>query len=86
MLTCNPVLQASRDSVEPTIVQTYVAGHKDPDPDHPEILCDRNATQKLVHTNTNSKLSFCIFHSKSMFCRVAILKPCERNMNPMSTR
>jgi hypothetical protein len=56
MWACNPILQAPRDSVEPTIVLTYVTGHKDQDPDHPEILCDENATQKLVRTNTDSKL------------------------------
>jgi hypothetical protein len=56
MWTCNLVLQASRDGIKPTIVQTYVAGHKGPDLDHPEILCDDNATQKLVRLNTDSKL------------------------------
>jgi hypothetical protein len=43
---CNLVLQASRDGIEPTIVQTYIAGGKGPDLDHPKILCDKNATQK----------------------------------------
>ena len=47
MWTCNPILQASWDSVEPTIVQTYVAGHKDPDPDHPEILLRRECDTKV---------------------------------------
>jgi hypothetical protein len=62
----------------------YVAGHKGPNLDHPEILCDENATQKLVHPYTDSTLIF-HFHLKSMFCRTAILKPCDRNKDQMST-
>lgn len=32
----------------PTLLQVFVEGHKGPDPNHPEILNDSNATEKLA--------------------------------------
>ena len=46
----NLVLQAARDGVEPSIVKVFVEGHKGPDPNRPELLCDDHATDKLVST------------------------------------
>jgi hypothetical protein len=44
----NHVLQEARNGVEPTLLQVFVEGHKGPDPNHPEILNDSNAIEKLV--------------------------------------
>jgi hypothetical protein len=44
----NLVLQAAQDGVDPSMVQVYIVGHKGPDPNSPEILCDNGAMEKLV--------------------------------------
>ncbi|KAL5647631.1 hypothetical protein ACJX0J_041986, partial [Zea mays] len=38
----------ARNGVEPTLLQVFVKGHKGPNPNHPEILNDSNATEKLA--------------------------------------
>jgi hypothetical protein len=53
----NHVLQTARNGVEPTLLQVFVKGHKGPDPNHPEILNDSNATKKLVSRKIDSNLN-----------------------------
>jgi hypothetical protein len=45
--------QEARDGVEPRFIDIYMEGHRGPDPEHPEILCDNSATDKLVGVNHN---------------------------------
>jgi hypothetical protein len=51
------VLQVARNGVEPTSLQVFVEGHKGSDPNHPEILNDSNATEKLVSRKIDSNLN-----------------------------
>jgi hypothetical protein len=53
-------------------------GHKGSDPDHPEILCDDNVTEKLVSKNKHNTTSFNIFNSNSTCCRLVMLTRCRR--------
>jgi hypothetical protein len=53
----NHVLQEARNGVEPTLLQVFVEGHKGPDPNHPEILNDSNATEKLVSMKIDSNMN-----------------------------
>jgi hypothetical protein len=46
--TCNLVLQDDHNGMDPLIIQVFVVGHKDPDSNRSEVLCDENATEKLV--------------------------------------
>jgi hypothetical protein len=47
------LLQEARDGVEPRFINVYMEGHRGPDPEHPEILCDDSATEKLVGVINN---------------------------------
>jgi hypothetical protein len=51
------VLQVARNGVEPTSLQVFVEGHKGSYPNHPEILNDSNATEKLVRRKLDSNLN-----------------------------
>ena len=53
----NHVLQAARNGVEPTLLQVFVEGHKGPDLNHPEILNDSNATEKLISMKIDSNMN-----------------------------
>jgi len=33
---------------KPSFVDVWIEGHKGPDPENPEVLCDEQATEKLV--------------------------------------
>jgi hypothetical protein len=59
----NLVLQAVRDGVEPSKIQVYVEGHKGPDPNRPEMLCDSGVTEKLVSMNIDPISNFNVFFS-----------------------
>jgi hypothetical protein len=43
--------------VETPLLQVFVEGHKGPDQNHPEILNDSNATEKLVSRKIDSNLN-----------------------------
>jgi hypothetical protein len=47
------LLQEARDGVEPLFINVYMEGHRGPDPEHAEILCDDSATEKLVGVINN---------------------------------
>jgi hypothetical protein len=51
------VLQVARYGVEPTLLQVFIEGHKGPDPNHPEILNDSNATEKLLSKKIDSNMN-----------------------------
>jgi hypothetical protein len=57
----NLVLQAARDGVEPSMIQVYVEGHKGPDPNSLEMLCDSGATEKLVSMKIDLISNFNVF-------------------------
>jgi hypothetical protein len=59
----NFVLQATRDGVEPSMIQVYVEGHKGPDPNSPEMLGDSGATEKLVSMKIDPISNFIVFFS-----------------------
>jgi hypothetical protein len=59
----NLVLQVARDGVEPSMIQVYVEGHKGPDPNSPEMLCNSGATKKLVSMKINPISNFNVFFS-----------------------
>jgi hypothetical protein len=48
--------------------------HKGPDPDHPEILCDEEATEKLVSTNEYNIILFSASNYISICCRIVMLR------------
>jgi hypothetical protein len=50
-------MQEARNGVEPTLLQVFVEGHKGPDPNHPKILNDSNATDKLVSMKIDSNMN-----------------------------
>jgi hypothetical protein len=52
----NLVLQATRDRVEPSMIQVYIEGHKGPNPNSSEMLCDSDAMEKLVSMKINPHL------------------------------
>lgn len=47
------LLQEARDGVEPRFIDVYMEGHRGPDPEHLEVLCEDSATEKLVGVNNN---------------------------------
>jgi hypothetical protein len=53
----NHVLQAAQNGVEPTLIQVFIEGHKGPYPNHPEILNDSNATEKLASMKIDSNMN-----------------------------
>jgi hypothetical protein len=57
----NLILQATRDGVEPSMIQVYVEGHKGPDPNSPEMLCDSGAMEKLVSMKIDPISNFNVF-------------------------
>jgi hypothetical protein len=57
----NLVLQAARDGVEPSMTQVYVEGHKGPDLNSLEILCDSGAMEKLVSMKITPISNFNVF-------------------------
>jgi hypothetical protein len=59
----NLVLQAARHGVEPSMIQVYVEGHKGPDPNSPEMLCDSGAAEKLVSMKIDPISNFNVFFS-----------------------
>jgi hypothetical protein len=59
----NLVLQLARDGVEPSMIQVYVEGHKGPDSNRPEMLCDSGVTEKLVSMKIDPISNFNVFLS-----------------------
>jgi hypothetical protein len=57
----NLILQAARDGVEPSMIQVYVKGHKGPDPNSLEMLCDSGAIEKLVSMKIDPISNFKVF-------------------------
>jgi hypothetical protein len=53
----NHVLQAVRNGVEPTLLQVFIEGHKGPNLNHPKILNDSNAIEKLVSMKIDSNMN-----------------------------
>jgi hypothetical protein len=47
--------------VEPSTIQVYVEGHKGPDPNSLEMLCDSGATEKLVSMKIDPISNFNVF-------------------------
>jgi hypothetical protein len=39
--------------LNPRFIDVYMEGHRGPDLEHPEILCDDSTTEKLVGVNNN---------------------------------
>jgi hypothetical protein len=59
----NLVLQLARDGVDPSMIQVYVEGHKGPDSNRPEMLCDSGVTEKLVSMKIDPISNFNVFLS-----------------------
>jgi hypothetical protein len=55
--------EVAQDGVEPSMIQVYVEGHKGPDPNHSEMLCDSGATEKLVSMKIDPISNFNVFFS-----------------------
>jgi hypothetical protein len=66
----NLVLQSARDGVEPSMIQVYVEGHKGPDLNSLEMLCDSGATEKLISMKIDpiSNLNFFSLSILNLIC------------------
>jgi hypothetical protein len=56
------------------VIEVYMEGHKGPDPEHPEILCDEEATEKLVNINKYNIILFSVSNYISICCRIVMLR------------
>ena len=60
---------------KPSFVDVWIEGHKGPDPENLEVLCDEQATEKLVSILNRLRTAYTLKEStvlKTLFCRRSI--------------